>query len=99
MADRIVKGIPARAARSGVGGAGLVRQAPIDTVACEFTANDTSLRFWGRRESRPSPARNRADAFVFAARTCADGPASPAGNARTCPEGGLLPVVAGPLFR
>jgi len=38
-------------------GACLVRQAQIDTIACEFTANDTSLRFLGEaaRAGRRQP--------------------------------------------
>src|SRR6185437_10247707 len=39
------------------GEAGRVRQTQIDTVACEFTANDTSLMFWGEaaRAGRRQP--------------------------------------------
>src|SRR6185312_14641929 len=87
MAERIVSDVPARAARGGPGEACRVPQTQIDTVAWEFTANDTSLRFGGGSASEPSPARNRTRAFVFARARHADGPASPPGDARTCPKG------------
>src|ERR1700759_667858 len=98
MAERIVRDVPARAARSGPEGACRVRQTQIDAGAGEFTANDTSLRFWdAARAGRRQPE-------TVLAHSCSPARNTPTGRPRPQAMLGpalraiIRPVVAGLLF-